>query len=177
MVASPWSATLVRVRPRAACRGKVPSRTVVAMECAYSATRSRKPNPKVRHRLKRNDVNGLRRSALRCTATRGLSGSDRQIVVALSPPRSVSCRCPTPTRRPLKTAERSRSPPLGECELSTPLLSVTTVCYRESNRNAVSNGVRSLNRGRRFPFRCGSARLRAPVSTVTLRQAQGERSI
>jgi hypothetical protein len=75
----------------------------------------------------------------------GLSGSDRQIVVALSPPRSVSCRCPTPTRRPLRT-ERNRSPPLGKCELSTPLLSGTLVCYREfQSKKAISDGVRSLN--------------------------------
>jgi hypothetical protein len=70
-----------------------------------------------------------------------------------------------------------------------PLLSVTTVCYREIQIETLSamGSARSIE-GEDFPSdaksrvaarsrRGGSARLRAPVSTVTLRQAQGERSI
>ena len=38
------------------------------------------------------------------------------------PDTAISCRWPTPTGRPLQT-DRSRSPPLGECELSTPMRS------------------------------------------------------
>ena len=57
------------------------------------------------------------------------------------------------------------------------------------NRNAVGDGIRSLNRGRRSPFRCEKRRgrqvapprigpaKRAPGSTVALQQAKGERSI
>ena len=64
-----------------------------------------------------------------------------------------------------KTAKRPPDLPMHSAKLRhsrpaeiDPLLSVTTVCYRESNRNAVSDGIRSLNRGRRFPFRCEKPR-------------------
>ena len=75
------------------------------------------------------------------------------------------------------------------CLGSLLLILITVTLLANHVLGSYSDRIQSLNRVRRFPFRCEKRRGRkvtplrigppkgAPVSTVTLRQAQGERSI